>query len=164
MGGFHLFPSHNSFIFSSSKARPRGEPRLIIHARTTLILIHTITTRAGQLPPYAILCVYVCVCGERGVSGKWLFCHWLAVWMAGDVCLSLSLTHTHPVPPSPSPSPSVEYTSLLHHFQTRQMSSRPVATCWPATQDLPGFFGGLLGGGSRVIDSLWPAPPPQPLP
>lgn len=58
-GGVHVFPSRNAFIFSSCQARPRGEARLIIHARTSPLLNHTMTTRAGQQPPYAILCMCV---------------------------------------------------------------------------------------------------------
>ena len=114
---FHVFPSHNSFIFSSCAARPRGEARLIIHARATLLLIHTIRTRAGQLPPYAILrvcvcvcaCVYVCICvcvcvcvcvwRERGVlpaSGSSVI-DCLSEWqdVSSSLSFSLSLTHTH---------------------------------------------------------------------
>ncbi|KAI4824412.1 hypothetical protein KUCAC02_012925 [Chaenocephalus aceratus] len=42
------------------------------------------------------------------------------------------------------------------------MSSGPTATCWPAGLLLRislGFERGVLGGGSKVTDSLWPAPP-----
>ena len=105
---FHVFPSHNSFIFSSCAARPRGEARLIIHGRATLLLIHTIRTRAGQLPPYAILrvcvcvcvclCVYLCVCvcvfvcGERGGLFLQVALLLLTASLSGRMCPPLSLS------------------------------------------------------------------------
>lgn len=114
--------SQHSFIFPSSKARPRGEAGLITHARTTLLLIYTIATRAGRLLPYAALCVYA-----------WLFCHCLAVWTTGDVLVSLTLT--------------LDPLLNMHRFQTRQMSGRPAGHLLACRSGSPQAFCGVVWRG-----------------